>query len=204
MENKNKYLNFKKEIVTKFTKNFAFRDFALSDIYPYFNANKNELFNKFLLTSKPQDIETIKKELIDKSFENYNLNTGVTITIVNKMNGEWVGFLRCYNYKKIIAASLMIDPKYWGTGAAIEIAKSTSQIFLKYSGSDKIYVRILDENKKTLHLNYKIGAKSIEVEKLITADGIEKDCHILEIKKIENEIEIFNFENIKEEEFLKS
>jgi RimJ/RimL family protein N-acetyltransferase len=97
----------------------------------------------------------------------------------------------------------MIHPKYWGSGVAIEIAKSTSQIFLKHSGFDKVYVRILDENKKSLGLNYKIGAKFVATEKLITGDGIEKDCHILEIAKIEDEIEIYNWKDMKTEEDFK-
>lgn len=185
-----KYLKFKEEIIKKHTDNFAFREVVYSDFFPYMTANKNEVFNKFLLTETSQNEEVVKKIITNKIKENENLENEINISIIEKETGKWVGFLTCYNYEDKVAASLMISPEYWGTGVAQEIAKGCTQIFLKHSGFDEVLVRIFKENQKTVYLNYKIGAVLLAEKELTNSKNEICEYFVLSIKKINDEVVI--------------
>lgn len=183
-----KYLKFKEDILKKFTKNYAFREVTWADFFPYYKANTNELFNKFLLTETSQNEAEVKEIIGNKIKENKELNKEVNISIIEKQTGKWVGFLTCYDYEDKIAASLMIAPEYWGTGAAQEIAKASTQIFLKHSGFDEIYVRIFKGNKKTVQLNYALGAQLRGESSLLNSKKELCEYFILSFKEVKREI----------------
>lgn len=152
-----------KDLATMFSnyasKNIAFREFSRSDLFPLFQATRNEDFNKFLLWSTPSNIEELNIE-VSKLISERNRWNNLIISICEKNTGKWFGFLKFTPYRDSFEMSYWVHPDYWESKLIVEAGWSFLDIALQHKEIKSLFCRVRTEH--------------IKMEKLLIFTGFSK------------------------------
>lgn len=172
--------NVLKGFESTYYENIVFRNAAKSDLFPLYIANLNPDFNKYLAWTQEQNIETLNA--VYQGFIGLEENTSqITVSAVDKDTGEWMGFIRCYEYNNKIAGSIWLAPKFWGIKSKT-IVKTAIQIYLENTYLEDLVDRVFKENIASIKIHEAIGAKRIS-ENSFERNNVKIDYYIYQIRK---------------------
>lgn len=139
--------------------NITFRNASKSDVFPLYIANMNDNFNKYLAWNQTNNVEELN-ELYKNFLKNEEYTSQITVSILDKDTAEWMGFIRCYEYRENIAGSIWLAPKFWGIKSKT-IVKAAIQIYLENTYMDYLVDRVFKENIASIKIHEAIGAKRV-------------------------------------------
>lgn len=125
--------------------NFAFRDLSRADVFPLWEATRNEDFNKHLTWSRPDSLKELIQE-IDKLIQENKMNESLSYSIIYQKNGQWAGFCKFGSYLDGLMLSLWIHPDYWKTKAAYVAIDSMIHLTFEYTKVGVVYARVVEQN----------------------------------------------------------
>ena len=176
------------------TEHYCFRQFVKADAHPLFAASQNPQFNKFLLWSQPPSVAAEMVQ-IKKLIREDAINESVTFSVVEKVTGKWVGFVRWIPYQDGLAGTLWLHPDYWGTGAVNELNDALFAIVFLIVEVPSLYIFIQPANTPMVRIAQKKGMKELNMMDLVHEDGTPRTVQVYHVARgmWENRSELSTF-----------
>lgn len=176
------------------TDNYCFRQFVKADVHPLFAASRNPHFNKFLLWNQPSSIETTMVQ-VKKLLREDAINQSSTFSIVEKVTGKWVGFVRWIPYQNGLAGTLWLHPDYWGSGAVNELNDALFAIVFLVAQVSSLYIFIQPANTPMVRIAQKKGMEELNMIELVHEDGAPRTFQVYHVARgsWENRSELSTF-----------
>ena len=150
-----------------YTENFIYRPFVKADTFPLFDATRNPEFNHYLLWDAPKDIAELTEQ-VDMLLREQLMNQSVLISICEKNNGQWIGFIKFVHYSNNIEISFWIHPNYWKSKfPSYALSSIIHIVFTNIHDLNGIYAKFHHDNLKVQKLASKynfVYEKSFNVQ----------------------------------------
>jgi RimJ/RimL family protein N-acetyltransferase len=160
-------LQIQKLFQNYYTNDFIYRPFVKADTFPLFEATKNPEFNRYLLWNAPKDISELSEQ-VEMLLREQSMNQATIISICEKNNGQWIGFIKLIHYENNIEMSFWIHPNYWKSHFPNDSLNTIIQIiFSNIKNLQGIYAKFHHDNIKVQKLALKynfIYQKSFNVQ----------------------------------------
>jgi RimJ/RimL family protein N-acetyltransferase len=122
------------------TENVAFRLFTRSDTFPLYQATLDPRFNEKLAWGPPKSLDDVVVQTDLLLREMYS-NQSISISVVEKDTGAWVGLIKVSIYLDSLIHSLWFHPNYWNKPIIIFASSAWTDIFFKTTGLPKLYAK---------------------------------------------------------------
>jgi RimJ/RimL family protein N-acetyltransferase len=123
--------DFEEHFSTYLTDRVAIRPLSPSDMWPLWLATRSPDFNRFLLWDRPGNVRQIHERL-DRIADQRRLGAIAAVSGVIRATGEWMCALRVYPIDTpeyvtgtAVEGGIWLHPKFWKSGAAVELTKLT-------------------------------------------------------------------------------
>lgn len=166
------------------TDDISFRMLTRSDSFPMYEATKNILFNKNLAWGPPNSEKDVIKQ-IDLLLSEIKQNISITISIIEKKTGTWIGIMKYTIYKDSLIFTLWIHPNFWNNSKGSIIYGATSSFYLIFNETElsKIYAKHAIGYMQLEGLLKKYKFKYIYDESVYHENGSEIKCKTYELNK---------------------
>lgn len=164
------------------SKNLVYREIRREDVFPFFDANQNDLFVNYLSWNKRTELSEFKGFFLDK-YNKSRENEEIWITVSQKNTLSWVAFIKIAPYEDVVTGSIYMHPTFWKTGYGAEAIRACAKVYFEESKKDHFYVLIDKNNEISIKLNIGLGAKITGEDFMLHENGKRIDLVKLKIEK---------------------
>jgi RimJ/RimL family protein N-acetyltransferase len=177
-----------KSLSRRSSERIALRALSHCDMWPLWQATRNEAFNRFLTWSQPDDEAELQRR-VDTLLTCAEQGRGSFLSVVIKDTGEWASLFRFgpptpeLNKPRSVEAGIWTHPKFWAAGLSAEMSRLMLEGVFQHSKAESLVAQGEVSNKAVLRLFETCGLAFSSHRKHRFEDGLERDMAVYELTR---------------------
>jgi len=174
--------HLKADFDSHYAKKVAFRPFARSDGFPFFEATRHPDFNRNLMWVAPETEKGIFQQ-VDKLVREHMLGRALILSICQRHTGVWQGLLRIQDYLDGVEIGLYLHPDSWSRGVVVTAGSAFIELIFKNLPDTPMYIRLRPSNARLVRICDVYKFEKVREEKDIHPIEGEVDVHVYRLTK---------------------